>query len=67
MSLRISKKNNNDWSNVRGKKIGKPKIVKEINTQLINKRVLLVVNSEISSLEQSFGYLPNMYAKWLVN
>ena len=67
MNSNMKRSSKNDWSKVRGKKIGQPKTAKDMDMIIVNKRIMLTVYSEMSSLDQSFGYLPNLYARWIIN
>ena len=56
-----------NWSNVRGKKILKRKN-RNVDFNLINKRIISIVNTQIKLLDNNAKIkIPNKYGKWIIN
>lgn len=58
---------NNNWNNIRGRKVNHEKNKKMIDFNIIAKRILSVVNIEINNLNKINVNIPNKFAKWIIN
>ena len=63
--------NNNDndnWSDIRGKKINIVNQLRKIDFSLMFKRIQIIVNKELVNItwNEDFVNLPNKYASWIV-
>lgn len=59
---------NNEWIDIRGKKIYKSDDDKEINFSLINRRLTIIIHQELSNIN-NFKYFEEdkkEYGKWIV-
>ena len=59
---------NNEWTDIRGKKICKSDEGKEINFSLINRRLTIIIHQEVSNIN-NFKYLEEdkkEYGKWII-
>mgnify|MGYP003688117703 FL=1 len=55
---------NTSWNNIRGRKMNYEKY--KIDFNIINKRILAVVNIEINNLKKIDNTIPNKYGKWII-
>ena len=59
---------NNNWTDIRGKKINSINKPRHIDFSLISKRIQILVNKELvnATWKNNIINLPNKYASWLV-
>jgi hypothetical protein len=57
---------NNNWTNIRGKKMKINEEKKNINFELVEKKILAITKLELDRINHENILFPNIYSSWIV-